>query len=124
MQIKKLFLVALKDLRLIFRDRSALVLMLLAPFVLAIGMGALTGAFSGGNDSGISHIPVIIVNQDEGELGEALEDVFQSSELDELVDPIFSDDFVQAQKQVDEDQASGAIYVPDGFTSSIISTVD
>ena len=120
MQIKKLCLVALKDLRLIFRDRSALVLMLLAPFILSIGMGALTGAFSSGDDTGINHIPVIIVNQDEGELGEALVDVFQSTELDELVDPRLMNDFRDAQTRVDEDQASAAIYVPEGFTSSII----
>ena len=47
MAIRKLLLVALKDFRLIFRDRSALVLMLLAPFLLTIGMGAVTGRFSG-----------------------------------------------------------------------------
>ena len=43
MNLKKLFLIAIKDLRLIFRDPSALVLMLIAPFVLTLGMGALTG---------------------------------------------------------------------------------
>ena len=121
MQIKKLFLVALKDLRLIFRDRSALVLMLLAPFVLTIGMGALTGGFSGDNETGISHIPVIIVNQDEAELGQALVDVFTSSELDELVDPTLMNDYAAAKRQVDEDEAVGVIYVPAGFTASVIS---
>ena len=44
MAMRKLFLIALKDLRLIFRDRSALVLMLAAPFVLTLGMGAVTVA--------------------------------------------------------------------------------
>ena len=52
--MRKLFLIALKDLRLIFRDRSALVLMLLAPFLLTIGLGFVTGRFSGSNNTGIS----------------------------------------------------------------------
>ncbi len=124
MQIKKLFLIALKDLRLIFRDKSALVLSLLAPFVLTLGMGALTGAFSGGGDTGISHIPVVLVNQDEGELGEALVDVFQSSELDDLVDPTIMDDFDEAKDLVDQDQITGAIFVPAGFTASLIPAPD
>ena len=67
---------------------------------------------------------MILVNQDEGELGKALVEVFQSSELDELVNSILSDDFSQAQKRVDEDQVSGAIYVPEGFTTSIIHTAE
>lgn len=124
MQIKKLFLIALKDLRLIFRDKSALVLSLLAPLVLTLGMGALTGAFSGGGDTGISHIPVVLVNQDEGELGEALVDVFQSSELDDLVDPTIMDDFDEAKDLVDQDQITGAIFVPAGFTASLIPAPD
>ena len=44
----KFFLIALKDLKLSFRDRTALMLMLLAPFALTLGMGAVTGRFSGG----------------------------------------------------------------------------
>ena len=46
--MRKLFLIAFKDFKLIFRDRAALILMLLAPFALTIGMGFVTGRFSGG----------------------------------------------------------------------------
>ena len=120
MQIKKLFLIAVKDLRLLFRDSSALIFMLMAPFLLTLGMGALTGAFSAGEQTGIRDIAVLIVNADEGELGEALVAVYQSSELDDLVNPIVMDDFAEAQTMVDEDQGSGAIFVPAGFTTSII----
>ncbi len=120
MQLKKLFLIAIKDLRLIFRDPSALVLMLLAPFVLTIGMGALTGRFSGGGGSGISNISVEIVNQDEGILGAVLIDVFQSPELDELVSPVVRDDLDVAKSWVDSNQSAAVIYVPAGFSESII----
>ena len=122
MQIKKLFLIAVKDLRLLFRDSSALIFMLMAPFLLTLGMGALTGAFSAGEQTGIRDIAVLIVNADEGELGEALVAVYQSSELDDLVNPIVMDDFAEAQTMVDEDQGSGAIFVPAGFTTSIMSS--
>ena len=46
------FLIGIKDLRLAFRDRAALMFMLLAPFLLTIGMGFVTGRFSGTSNSG------------------------------------------------------------------------
>jgi ABC-2 type transport system permease protein len=124
MQIKKLLLIALKDLRLIFRDTSALILMLLAPFILTLGMGALTGRFSGSSNTGISNIPVVIVNQDQGELGSALLDVFQLPELQDLVDLQVMDDYSAAQALVDEDQRAAVIYVPEGFTARILPGPD
>jgi len=124
MQIKKLFLIALKDLRLIFRDTSALILMLLAPFILTLGMGALTGRFSGTSSTGISNIPVVIINHDQGELGTALVDVFQSPELIDLVDLQLIDDYSSAQRMVDEDQSAAAIFVPEGFSADILPSPD
>ena len=44
--MRKLFLIGLKDLKLAFRDRAALILMLLAPFLLTLGLGFVTGRFS------------------------------------------------------------------------------
>jgi ABC-2 type transport system permease protein len=119
MQLKKLFLIALKDLRLIFRDPSALVLMLLAPFLLTIGMGALTGRFSGGTGSGVRDIPVEIVNEDNGMLGEVLIEIFQSPELGELVSPALHNEFSAAKTLVDTNQSAAVVYIPQGFTESI-----
>src|SRR5512147_677765 len=89
--MKKLFLIGLKDLKLMFRDRAALTFMLLAPFLLTIGMGFVTGRFSG-SSSGLSDIPVIIVNLDQAELGKALEDVFKSEDLADLMEPTATSD--------------------------------
>jgi ABC-2 type transport system permease protein len=122
MGIKKLFLIAMKDLRLIFRDKSALVLMLVAPFVLTIGMGAVTGRFSGNTQTSIANIPVVIVSQDEGPLGEILIDVFQSTELGTLLEPQVLESYDLAKELVDTDKSSAAIYVPQGFSESVYNT--
>jgi ABC-2 type transport system permease protein len=118
--MRKFILIALKDLKLAFRDRAALLLMLLAPFVLTLGMGAVTGRFSGGSSTGISDIPVIIVNQDGGELSTALVDTFSSPELADLISPSTSTDPVDARAKVDSDEAAAMILIPAGFTTSII----
>jgi ABC-2 type transport system permease protein len=115
----KTFLIGIKDLRLVFRDRAALILMLVAPFLLTLGMGLVTGRFSG-NTSGISDIPVIIVNQDDGELSTALVDLFNSEDLADLVEPTLGESPEAARLQVEEDNAAAAIIIPAGFTRSII----
>lgn len=116
----KLFLIGFKDLKLIFRDRAALILMLVAPFLLTLGMAAVTGRFSG-NKSAALNIPVALVNLDNAALGDALVEVFNSSELADLVEPTQSPDPEAARRQVDEDQIAAAIIVPAGFTQSVTS---
>jgi ABC-2 type transport system permease protein len=117
--MKKLFLIGLKDLKLMFRDRAALTFMLLAPFLLTIGMGFVTGRFSG-SSSGLSDIPVVIVNLDDDQLGDALADVFSSEELADLMEPTASSDPEAARRFIDEDEAAAAVIIPAGFTRSII----
>lgn len=117
--MNKLILIGLKDLKLMFRDRAALTFMLLAPFLLTIGMGFVTGRFSG-RSTGLSDIPVIIVNLDQADLGNALEELFNSEDLADLMEPTASSDPEAARRLIDEDQASAAIIIPEGFTESII----
>lgn len=115
----KIILIGLKDLTITFRDRAALMLMLLAPFLLTLGLGLVTGRFSGGA-AGISNIPVIIVNQDNAELGNALVDVFNAPELAELLEPRTSDDPLAARRLIDEDKAAALVIIPSGFTDSVL----
>jgi len=117
--MKKFLLIGLKDLKLMFRDRSALTFMLLAPFLLTIAMGFVTGRFSGGS-TGISDISVIIVNLDKQDLGNALEDLFNSEDLSDLMEPSASSDPEAARQLIESDEASAAIIIPEGFTESII----
>jgi len=115
----KLLLIGIKDLKIMFRDRAALILILLAPFLLTLGMGLVTGRFSGGG-SGISDIPIVIVNLDKDSLGDALAGVFNSEDLADLVEPTSSEDADAARLLVDGDEAAAAIIIPAGFTQSVI----
>lgn len=120
--MRKFFLIALKDLKLSFRDTAALLMMLAAPFALTLGMGAVTGRFSGGTSTGLSDIPIILINQDGGELGNALVEMFSSAELADLIEPSIGTDFTDARANVDADEAAAVILIPAGFTNSIIPT--
>jgi ABC-2 type transport system permease protein len=115
----KTILIGLKDLKLMFRDRAALTFMLLAPFLLTVGMGFVTGRFSG-SSTGLADIPVIVVNLDQEQLGDALADLFSSEDLGELMEPTEVSDAEAARRLIDEDQAAAAVIIPEGFTRSII----
>ncbi len=116
----KLILIGLKDVKLAFRDRAALVLMLLAPFLLTLGLGFVTGRFSGGSSNGISHIPVVLINQDGKQLGTALVDLFQSRDLGDLVARPSLMTFPLPVNWWNDNQAVAAILIPAGFTDSIV----
>lgn len=118
--MKKIFLIGIKDLRLMFRDRAALILMLLAPFVLTLGLGFVTGRLGSSVSSGIEDIPVVIVNLDQQQLGNALVNTFQSEDLKDLVSPTLESNYETAKQKVDDNQVAAAILVPAGFTESII----
>ena len=117
----KILQIALKDLRLAFRDRAALILMLAAPLALTIGLGVVTGRFSGGgNASGVSDIPVAVLNLDEGPLGSALVNVLGGSELGGLLKPITPTTAAEARALVDADKVAAAILVPAGYSRSVL----
>ncbi|HEY2981215.1 MAG TPA: ABC transporter permease [Anaerolineales bacterium] len=116
----KLLLIGFKDLRVAFRDRAALILMLAAPFVLTLGLGLVTGRFSSNSNSGFENIPVVIVNQDQQALGNLLVEIFNSEDLVDLVEPSLVADPEAARRSIDEDTAAAAIIIPAGFTESIL----
>lgn len=118
--MKKLILIGLKDVKLIFRDRAALTFMLLAPFLLTIGLGFVTGQIGGSSAGGLEAIPVVVVNQDDGPLGQALADLFMSEDLAGLALPTVVADAAAARGQVDADRAAAAVIAPAGFSASIM----
>ena len=116
--MKKIFTIGLKDLKVTFRERAALI-MLLAPFLLTLAMGFIAGEFSGDEGGGISGIPVVVVNQDEAGLGTFLEDTF-SEGFGGLVSLVEASSVSDARRLVEEDEVAAAVLIPEGFSSSII----
>ena len=53
----KTFIIGIKDVRLAFRDRAALILMLVAPFVLTVGLGLVTGDLAAKQAAGFRIFP-------------------------------------------------------------------
>jgi ABC-2 type transport system permease protein len=98
-----------------------LILMLAAPFALTLGMGMITGAFAnGGSGNSINKLPVTVLNQDGGQLGDTLQELLTSTDLADLLAVTVATDIDAARADVQADQLVAAVIIPAGFTDSII----
>jgi len=110
--MKKLFNIAWKDIQITLSDPAALILTIVTPFALTLVM---IFAFGDSDDSGISGIPVAIVNLDKSELGGKMVEVFQSEDLASLVAPTLVQDPKVARAGVDNDEYAAAVIIPADF---------
>ncbi len=121
--MKKALNIAIKDFLINFRDPMGLVLMLVAPLAMTLVFAAAFGGSEGGSTpSGLSHIPVVLVNQDAGSLGGKVIESFQSDNLRDLLEPQVFTDSNAARLLVDHDQVAAVVIIPPDFTNSILLT--
>ena len=120
----KPWIIALKDTVIAFRDRNAILLMIAAPLMISMIMGAAFGNL-GGNTSPISEIALIIVNADEGNLGETFTEIISSIDVEssEGTKSLFSvEEYASkddAISQVEIGEARGVLYIPVDFSTQV-----
>lgn len=114
--MKKVLRIGLKDLLLVFRDRTALIMMLLAPLVLTVAMGFVTGSFSEDDNSGPEKIAVVVANHDQGLLGQSLLAALRDQGA--LLDVRILNNEALARMRVDDDAAAAAVIIPAGYSAS------
>ncbi|MCL4263228.1 MAG: ABC-2 transporter permease [Anaerolineae bacterium] len=116
----KVLAIAWKDLSITFRDRNALLLMILAPLVLSFIIGASFGNFLlGGSSVPFDQIPVLVVNEDDGEMGEQFVATMQAGELAELLLVTEMTDLDEARAIVQRGEARAAVYIPAEFSTAV-----
>lgn len=110
----KILQIAWKDIRLNFRDSSALLIAIAAPFGMTLIMG---WAFGGGSQ--FAAVPVGLVNLDQGSLGHIYEDVLFSDELKEMIVPTMFSDSDEAEIVLEQDELAAVIVLPQDLSESI-----
>lgn len=116
----KILMIFWKDFLLVVRDRAGLLMMLAAPVVLTLGLGAVTGAFAPSQPAGLQAVPLIVVNQDNGDLGQVLVDAYQSEALDGLFNVTESGLADEARRLVVENKLAAAVIIPEGFSAGLM----
>ncbi|MER6185900.1 ABC transporter permease [Streptomyces sp. NPDC001652] len=111
--MRVLLAIAAKDLRQRLRDRSALVIVFLAPVLIS---GLMAMAFS---DNTEFRAEIGVVDLDRGTAGDGLTEVLKSPELSGTVRVHPYGDETAARRAVDAGRAHAAIIVPEGFTEAL-----
>ncbi|NBD35101.1 MAG: ABC transporter permease [Chloroflexi bacterium] len=117
--MRKLWILILKEIRLTFRDRGLIITMLVTPLVITL---VIAGAFGNGG-SGLSDIPVILINKDEGFLSEELVNVFAMEGVTPLVQlevaPNSKEAEAAARARVESDDVAVLVIIPSDLTSRL-----
>lgn len=108
-----------KDTLRRFRDWKALAGMLAAPLLISALIGLAFGNLDDA-ETPISDIAVAVVNHDQGELGQIYVDVLHSEDLADLLAPETMDDLVAAQQRIREGELRAVVYIPAGFSDSLL----
>jgi ABC-2 type transport system permease protein len=111
--------IAFKDISVLFRDRTALLLMLGAPLILTVGLAMISGRMSGSSGPTFQNLPLVVVNLDRGEVGKQLAEAFSSDALDDLLDPQTADTLAAARALVDDGKVVAAVIIPAEFTDAV-----
>jgi ABC-2 type transport system permease protein len=118
--VRSVFIIAAKDLRLRLRDRSALVMGIVAPFLLAFILNTVVGGALDTDDFSVGYA---VVDQDRGEVGATFVDVLE--ELDvvdiELTTGLSEN---EARDEVDGGSLDAAFVIPEGFSRAVNSPDD
>lgn len=116
----KIWTIAWKDTLIRFRDRNALILMLLAPLVLSAIIGSAFGGFINGTDPvPFDAIPVLVINEDDGTQGDQFLEILASEDLADLLDVTEMNDLAAAREQVQAGEARAAIFIPASFSEAV-----
>ena len=116
--MNKILTIMWKDVRVLFQDWAAVARIIAGPLVLALGLGLVTGAFSNSDAPTIGRIPVVLVDEDGGQLAAALVDVLTSDDLSDLLAVETLSDADAARARVAAGDASAAVLIPTGFSDS------
>lgn len=116
----KIWTIAWKDTLIRFRDRNALILMILAPLVISLIIGsAFSGFISGSDPTPFDPIPVLLVNEDAGQLGQEFADILMSEGLADLLAVEESSQIDSARQLVQQGEVRAAVFIPENFSEAL-----
>lgn len=116
----KLLSVAVKDTRILLRDRRAFIILLAMPFVIITILGLALGSLWSG-DSGISKFNVAVVDHDHGSVSKSfIDDILRSKDMKKILNVRFVSE-ASAKHDVANGDLAAAIVIPADFSSKIKS---
>jgi ABC-2 type transport system permease protein len=123
MDWRKFFLIIRRDVHSLLSDRSVLIIMYITPLALTFIISAAFSGFAGGGSvAGLKEVPIIVINQDQGQLGTALADTLLNPPagfLADLLDGKAMTDVEAAKQLVRDGAARAVITIPADFSARL-----
>ena len=114
--MRSAFQIAAKDLKLRVRDRSAFIIGILAPLVLAFIFNLVFGSAASGTGFGLEYG---LVDQDNSQISETFRTVLEEAESTDVLTLELYDDRAQADAGVDAGDIDAYIFIPVGFEKAV-----
>lgn len=116
--MKRLWSIAVKDIRIMVRDRAALLVMLAMPLGLIFILGSALGNIGEGDSLDAM---VAIVNSDEGELGEQfVEGLTSAEEIEAIFNVSVRSDADEVRAEVERGDLTAALIVPADLSDKVL----
>lgn len=118
----KTWIIAWKDIKNKFKDRYAIIMMFVAPIIIAAIMGAALGGLDKGELPELN-IPITIINDDEGTFGGFVESAFESEDLSPLIEIVSPESapttLKNARGELEKGHINSVIHIPSDFSERI-----
>ncbi|HEU4325214.1 MAG TPA: ABC transporter permease [Roseiflexaceae bacterium] len=111
--------IAWKDTRVRFSDRNAIVMMLIAPIVLALIMGAAFGTPTSSDDGALEPVPVAVANADSGAQGQAYAAALNTGAAAQTIRVLPAADRAAAEALLASGEARAALLIGPGFSAAL-----
>ena len=115
--MRKLVVLAIKEVLVTYRDVGALITMLVTPLVLTLAIAA---AFGVDGDTTIREIPVQIINYDDGPFSQMIIDVFEEQADADLFILEMNLGEAEARERVDANEMAAVVIIPADYSQRIL----
>ncbi len=113
------FFIALKDLRIVFRDKKALALLILMPVVLIFILGSALGGVMN-EDSSVSKFSIAVVNKDDGQMSQIFINDVLRKEMSKMFNTFVVDED-KADEMLKDKRVPSIIIIPENFSKEVDS---
>ena len=115
--MRKLFILAIKEIIITFRDIGAIVTMLVTPLLLTLAIAA---AFGTGGSAALQDVPVLLLNKDQGAFSQDVIDALDAQDQEGLLVMEHVIDESRARARVNSDEVAALVIIPPDFSDSIL----
>jgi len=115
--MRKLIVLAAKEILITFRDVGAIVTMLATPLLLTLAIAA---AFGTGGSATLTDIPALVLDNDGGTFSAAILEAFQSQDDQGLLAVTRVGNEAEGRAKVEADEVAALVIIPSGFSDAIL----